>query len=399
MRRFRTGTRTCSQRPSAPIRGFWRLLPTLLMASAAELHAQPGRTPPGVRPGPGFGAQVGAAGRQPAANLKTSVEFTILMPRFGAGVEGQRWGKTLTDLGVTAQMRSAVVGDELSVDESVRGTLRTVRVVGQLMADGRLEFLDRTFAPNDVRKLEEWIRELQTYGAQGAPEGQPLWGLSEAQFTAVFEALSVAVEQEVEGKTLREALALLPLPESHRLMMHSSADAWLAEHPAGVIENRLKGISCGTVLALVLAEAGLGFHPVRTPDGRVELSVHPRRPGEQVWPVGWQLPEGTTGGDVAPNLFKFVEIGFDDAALQDVLDAASAAIEVPLLVDYHAVRASGVDLAATNVSYPFKRTSWSLMLNTIIRKAGLIKEVRADELGRPFVYIAPFVATPVEKRR
>jgi hypothetical protein len=333
------------------------------------------------------------------ANLKTFVEFTILTPRAGGQLEAQRWAKMLADLGVTVQMRVPVIGDELTVNETIRGTLRTVRVVGQLGAEGRLEFANRAFTPNDLRKLDEWIRELKTYGAQGAPEGQPLWGLSEAQFTQIYQSLSTAVETELEGQTLSEALTQLPLPAAHPLRMPSSADAWLAQHPPQPIANRVQGLACGTVLALVLAEAGLGFHPARTPEGSIELRVQPLRPGSPSWPVGWTLPEGTTGGDVAPGLYKFVEVGFDDAALQDVLDAAAAAIDVPILVDYYAVRQTGVDLEQKTVSYPLKRTSWSLMLNTVLRKANLIKEVRADELGRAFVYVAPFVPTPVEKPR
>lgn len=333
------------------------------------------------------------------ANLKTFVEFTILTPRTGGQLEAQRWAKMLADLGVTVQMRGPVIGDELTVSESIRGTLRTVRVVGQLGAEGRLEFADRTFTANDLRKLDEWIRELKTYGAQGAPEGQPLWGLNEAQFTQVYQSLSTGVETELEGLSLTEALTKLPLPAAHPLRMHSTADAWLAQHPPRPIENRVQGLACGTVLALVLAEAGLGFHPARTPEGNIELRVQPLRSDAPSWPVGWTLPEGTTGGDVAPNLYKFVEIGFDDAALQDVLDAAAAAIDIPILVDYYAVRQTGVDLEQKTVSYPLKRTTWSLMLNTILRKANLIKEVRGDELGQPFVFIAPFVPTPVEKPR
>ncbi len=117
----------------------------------------------------------------------------------------------------------------------------------------------------------------------------------------------------------------------------------------------------------------------------------------QVWPVGWELPEEVDHGELVPILHKFLEIGFEDVALQDVLDAAAAAIEVPILVDYHAIRKSGVDLAKKSVSYPTRRTTWGLMLNTIIRKAHLIRQVRRDERGTPLVFITPFVSAPVER--
>lgn len=344
-----------------------------------------------------FDEQVEQAARQPSQNLKTTIELTILTPAFGAALPAQRWAKTLSVLGVDAQFRSATGGDETGIEQFVRGPLRSVRIVGRLTADGDLDLVERVYTPDDERLLREWLDELKTYGAQGSPRGQPLWGLSQDQFNSVYQSLNRVVEVEVEGLPLTEVLAKLPLPTAHPLRNTVAADGWVAEHPASVVENRLQGLSCGTVLATVLGEAGLGFHPARTPDGRVELSVQPRTMGGQFWPVGWDLPEDVDHGTLVPMLHKFSDIGFTDAALQDVLDAAGAVLETPILVDYHAVRGTGVDLAAKSVSYPVKRTTWALMLNTVIRKANLIKSVRVDEQGRPFLIVEPFVPTPVER--
>jgi hypothetical protein len=352
---------------------------------------------PAVRSQPTFSEQLNQLERQPATNVKTLVEITVLLPRLGAAVEAQRWARIFSDLGVEAKFHSPLGTEELGVEEKLRGTFRTVKVTGQLADDGRLQLGGSVYTNDNLRPLKEWLATLTTYGAQGSPQGQPLWGLNEAQFTSIYEALSQPVEKELEGLTLADALRELPLPAQYPVRNLNSADQWLATHKPAPIENRVQGLSCGTALATILSETGLGFYPSRTPDGRIELQVEPRTPGKQVWPVGWDLPEGVDHGMLVPVLHKFLEIGFDDAALQDVLDAAAAAIEVPILIDYEATRAANVDLAKQTVSYAPKRTTWALMLNSIIRKANLIKEIRMDEAGKAFLFVAPFVPTPVEK--
>ncbi|MFV0445956.1 MAG: hypothetical protein ACK5Q5_20455 [Planctomycetaceae bacterium] len=353
----------------------------------------PSRTPP-----PSFGAQLEKVERSTPRNIKTFVEFTVLTPVIGGSLDGQRWAKLLSELGVEAQFRGPTGGDELGVEETVRGTLRTVRVTGQLGGDGRLRIANTVYTTDNAKRLQEWLNELQLYGAQGAPAGQPLWGLTEPQFTTIFEALAQPVEADLEGLPLSDALAKLPLPAAHPLRNSSDADAWLATHPGSKIENQTQGLSCGTVLATILNEAGLGFYPVRTPTGQIDLSIIPLGQ-QQVWPIGWELGDDVDHGQLVPVLHKFAEIGFDKAALQDVLDATAAAIDTPILVDSAGVRAAGVDLADKAVSYPPKRTTWSLMLNTVIRKANLVKEVRTDELGKPMLLVTPFVPTPVEPTR
>jgi hypothetical protein len=365
--------------------------------SRSERFSGSGRRPAAAgEDRPTFGEGVDAEERKPRVNLSTVVEMTVLIPRAADQLAAQRWARVLGDLGVTAQMRQPILGDELHIEERVRGTLRLVEVTGQLTDDGDLQFAHRSYSPQQNRELKEWVDELLAYGAQGAPAGKPLWGLTELQFSEVYDSLSQPVAEELEGKTLDEAIAALPLPSAHPLERLSTADAHLLDAPAGVVQNRVQGLTTGTALAIILQESGLGFHPLRTPDGSLTLAIEPLQAGMQPWPVGWELSEESPQSDAAPALFKFVEIGFEDAALQDVLDAAAAAIEIPIVVDYQGTAAEGVDLAEQLVSLPVKRTSWSLMLNSVLRKAHLIKEVRRDEANRPFLYVAPFVPTRVE---
>ncbi len=362
-----------SSDPSAPLRGGYRF--------GFSEDSQRGTGPQVSRP----------PGGKPLDGPRTFVDVTILTPSFGGALESQRWAKALSDLGIDVRFRQAIAGDKPEVSEKTRGTLRTVTLVGALGSKGTLEFPDRGFGLDEANAFAEWVDELKTYGAQGAPEGQPLWGLSRLQFNELFEALSEPATEEVEDLPLKEALSKLPLPAGHSLVLQSSAEAYLAKHPPGVVKNRLEGFSGGTALAIALQEAGLGFRPLRNPAGQIQLVVQPLDDISDPWPVGWPIDNPINQSDYAPAMFKFVEIGFDEVSLQDVLDAAAAAIEVPIIVNEYKTQQAKVDLETHLVSYRPQKTTWSLMINSCIRQAGLVKEVRTDEAGRAFVAIEPFV--------
>src|SRR5207244_872691 len=79
----------------------------------------------------------------------------------------------------------------------------------------RLVFPEKSFTQADSAKLNEWLNELKTYGAQGAPDGKPMWGLSEAQFKVIYSALGARVETEVEDLSLTDAVAKIGIPRNY----------------------------------------------------------------------------------------------------------------------------------------------------------------------------------------
>ncbi len=345
------------------------------------------------------GERLRQARKKLPSHLKTRIEVTILLPKFSSSLTAQRWAKQFSAMKIDAQFRQPVYGDKLEIKERIRGTLRRVTLIGQLDRSGRLTFPDRVFTREDGKALQEWLDELKVYGAQGAPSGKPLWGLNKEQFSELYESLSQQVRFELEGTPLSEALKKLPIPPQHPLSSSAAADDWSRQHPGERVKNQVQGLTLGTVLACILREAGLGFRPLRKPSGQIDLVIMPLSKLPDPWPVGWELEDQSTQSDLAPSLYQFVEIGFEDAAIEDVLDAAAAAIKIPILVDDFQVEKSGVNLSTKLVTYPSKRTSWSLMLNTVVRKAGMIKKVKIDEAGRPFVWVAPFVPTKIESSR
>lgn len=329
---------------------------------------------------------------RPSRELKTFVRFEILLPRMGIGLDAQRWGPIFEQFEASVTFRQAILDDEPGIEETTRGTFRTVTVTGLLDVDGSLIFPDREFAMSETDELGEWINELKVYGAQGSPEGKPVWGLENEQFTGVYDALSAPVTARIEGEPFESALRAMELPDEYPLRLHTSAVTWLLgseqDHP---VRHDVAGLSRGTALAVLLSDFGLGFRPLRTPRGDVELVVQPLIDISDPWPVGWELDPSQPRNEAAPALFEFVTAGFDDLPLEDVLDAVANASETPILIDYRACAARGIDPTEVTVSYPQKRTAWVLLIRTVTGQARLTREIRTDEAGRGFVFVFPFV--------
>ncbi|HUG92617.1 MAG TPA: hypothetical protein VML55_17385 [Planctomycetaceae bacterium] len=329
-------------------------------------------------------AAAGEERREPSSEVTVELIFDA---RFGAGLHAQEWSQTFQQLGVPVRIRRAVAGDEPDVKETTLGTQRRVTVVGRLDRSGDLIFPERRYSRNQAGKLSDWLKELQTYGAQGAPAGQPVWGLDKVQFEALYSALSRTVESELEGLPLEQATVRIGLPATYPLRFTAKAGDWLAREYPGDPQFRqsLKGFSTGTALAIVLGDYGLGFRPQRQPDGSIELTVDPLKDAADVWPVGWEPKDSRQ--KTFPALYELVPVELDDVKLLDVLGAVSIKTDVPVRFDHYRIEASGIKLDEIVVRYPSRKTSWSLLLRGVTNPHQLTRELKIDERGTPFVWI------------
>ena len=98
---------------------------------------------------------------------------------------------------------------------------------------GALIFPETSFDMSETTGLREWVDELKTFGAEGSPEGKPVWGLKEAQFTEVYEALTPAVTTSSEGVPLLDALRTLNLTSDYPIRIHSTAQTLARPERAG----------------------------------------------------------------------------------------------------------------------------------------------------------------------
>jgi len=328
----------------------------------------------------------GSGGQRP---LETNVSVELISGSEGVGLRAQEWLRVFEGLGIEFRVRRGLADEKPGVTEKMIGTsLREVRVLGRLERDGSINVGDRRFRTSDVDKLKEWLNTLRVYGAQGSPEGQPLWGLSNLQFAPLLRQLSQKLDHNIQGLTLGEALARLELPADFPLRESVSAAKHRRELPATqTVRQELKGLAKGTALAILLNEYGLGYRPRRTPAGEIELEVVPLSETSDVWPAGWPLK--TREPQTVPQLYKIIPIALEEVPLDDVLDAAADFIGVPIYVNHYALAVDRIDLSEVLVSHPDKKTTWSLALKTLTFQARCRPEVWMDEAGTPFVWVTP----------
>jgi hypothetical protein len=319
--------------------------------------------------------------------VRTEVTVEIVSGEGGAGLKAQQWRQVFERLDVNVRIARGLPGDVPETKERLFGRLRQVTVTGRLEADGRLIFESRRFTQGDVAQLREWLRELKTYGSQGAPTGKPLWGLNAEQFHALYAALTQPLVREVEGLQREAALKQFGLPAKYEVRMTTAAKQHVraAANDSRPVRDPLRGIGTGTALAILLSDFGLGFRPSRTPKGTIELAIVPLTDAAKVWPIGWEPKRSRK--ETAPKLFELGPVELTDVAFLDVLNAVSVTGQVPIYLNRYRVAEKGIDTAALKVSYPRRNASLSQVLRGITVPHRMTQRLRIDEQGRAFVWI------------
>lgn len=358
-----------------------------LVPAAGDLSAQPPARKKRVEYG--IGRPEPKSDKKKKGDSTTLITMEILTGDDGNGPKAREWSETLGKMDLTLTVRRGRPGEKPEVTErKAGGALRTVQVVGLLDSQGRLLLADRVLALGENDKLAAWLEDLRTYGAQGSPEGQPVWGLTKEQFGVIHAALKRPLVSEARDLDLEQALALFELPKECPLKLNPEVTRLMKDRKrTATVGQSVQGLGQGTALAVILREQGLGFRPRRLPNGSVELSVQSLKEGRDVWPVGW--PRQQPIPETAPALFQFKTVNLEDEPLDEVLDAIAGQVKMPLLIDQPALAAKGIDFSKLKVTYPRKRTTWIEVLKTFTAKAKTELDVRVDEAGRPFVWIAP----------
>jgi hypothetical protein len=333
--------------------------------------------------------------KQASSAPRTSISVELLADRRASGINSQRWGSLFRQLGISVRIRQPLLDDKPEVTEQMRGRLRLVTAVGILRRDGSIQFPDRTFRLTDTGKLKEWVAELTVYGAQGKTDGKPGFGLSKNQFEFVFRTLSEPIKQNLDEVSFDEALQKLEMPRSLPIRFASDAEDVLKRSPPKQVASGLTGLSRGTVLAVVLNNVGLGFHPGRTPAGTLEIVASPIRKDGAKWPIGWPLSRAPL--HVAPKIVEVVTIDLDDEPFLDVLTGVSSLTKIPVLVDTWRIQQADFDLDKFRVTQLPKKMTWSGFLDRATFPK-LMREILVDENGTPFVWITTRTVKQLNER-
>lgn len=350
----------------------------ILIASAAS-HAQPPKPAPA-------NSQTPAASGASSKPRVTNVEIKLLTGTDGGGLHAQQWANVLEPLDVSIQVQRASLNEKPEVRERMVGTIRYVTAVGTLDRVGKVNFPGKSFDLGQGQKLKEWITELKTYGAQGTPEGQPMWGLTKEQFNKFYDSLVKPVELELLDQPITEAVAKLPLPKQYPVRFTPAATTAITQAGArNRVRQEVKGFSAATALAIILNDCRLGFRPNRTPTDGMEIVIEPLGQKAELWPIGWPLQQQRI--KAAPKFFAMTPIELNQVQLTDLLPTVAELTETPIMVDYYEIEQKNIDLSKLTVSFKRAETSWSVALKTMVVAKKLSREVWQDEAGRAFVWI------------
>lgn len=298
--------------------------------------------------------------------------------------DSQKWYRLLTELGVEGlQIRGAKGREQADIVEL--GTKRnpSYLVKGFLSGRGELVVPGGRFRLSDRGKLRAWIDELQTWGPQGSPEGQPAFGLNGEQFAALKQDLAQRVVKSTAGQPRPKVFRQLREQLSTELVMASGlADAYQADDK---VAAELLGVSVGTSLAYLMRPLGQVMTPERLPNGKVRLVVQSGDRVEKPWPVGFKPEQRNI--ELVPRSMEFLTVEIEPTPLKDVVGALQQRLEVPMLWDRNQLVKHDIDPAKIKVSFPKKRSWYNNILGKVLRQAELKHELRVDENNQPFYWI------------
>lgn len=316
-----------------------------------------------------------------------AVEFELVTPQAQAQLSAQQWLRVLTELQVTGvRIRQARAGDRATIDTLGAPSQPRYKVVGVLNQRNELELPGGRFSLGQQSQLRKWIEELRENGPPGAPRKRAPFGLEPQQLKSLDAALRQSLDVDVKGQNRLDAIGAVRRRAGLPIAVDAQSEAAL--RAAGPVNDSLRGVACGTSLAVIARPAGLAVVPRVSSRGALEIAVTRPERGAEIWPIGF--PAEDERQKLAPLLFESINVEIQDNPLAQALEAIAARLQIPFLVDHNALAAEQIDLEKTTVSLPAKKLSYSLILRSLLGQAKLSSELRTDDAGKPFLWITTF---------
>lgn len=303
-------------------------------------------------------------------------------------LESQTWYRLFTELGVSQlQIRGARADDRVEVAVGGAPGQRVYRVRGMLTDRGELQLPGGRFTSRDRQGLADWLDRLRREGPPAADGKRRPFALSEPEMARVKAALSrengVATRDLARGDALERLDSQL---EGLPLALEQSIARQVPRGGQGDrVGDELQGLSLGTSLAAVLRPAGLALQPRRTPDESLELVIV-AGPGEvECWPIGWACEPRQK----LPKLYTMLNAELADVSLERALGVIAQRLQAPILLDHNGLAEAQLDLSTIQAEQSPQRITYSVLLRKLLVPRRLKFEVRADDAGKPFLWITP----------
>jgi len=326
------------------------------------------------------------------------VELELLMDSSSASTTSQQWMNLLKDVVPNGlRIRQGTAGEKPEVIRSGNDKSPLFRVIGLITREGLILPNGQTYTMSDKRAIAAWLAKVPEMSNNEPGSGPAAFGLTENQLVSVHEAISAPVSFSTKGLASTEAITKLT---GSWKSASSKSDSW--KYPLDVspaarasfasddpVLDELEGVSGGTALAAILRPLGLVFAPQKVAGSRsksdIAIRVADARELEQSWPIGWPIEKQTS--QVAPELFKFLNVDITDTPLDEALTAIQSRVKYPFLRDHNSIVRQRIDLHQVRVNLPGGKTYYKSILDKVLNQGKMKCEIRMDEAEKPFVWI------------
>ena len=311
------------------------------------------------------------------------VKLEIVAEKHAALTASHEWMRSLAAAGVrNVRIRQAGATDRVGIHVGGTEQSPVYVVTATLTARNELLLPGARFQQRDAARVARWLEDL---AEKGPPDTRPktsAFGLLAKQFQQVRADLARPVTFSTKGMDRAKVLRTVARGLQAPIQLDPQADQALQ---GDKVAEELAGLSSGTAIACVLRPMGYSMVPRAGAGGRVAYAVVRARAGVEIWPIGW-APEKPRR-EVLPALYEFLNVNIQGVTAAAALEEIAKRLKVPYLVDHNALARHGIDPAKVHVSLPKGRTFYSKALDRVLFQAGLKSELRADEAGKPFLWI------------
>ena len=299
----------------------------------------------------------------------------------------QQWLKLLGGLEFDGLRISKASGSEkIEVVKEGSDASPVYRVTGFLSRGNQLILPNGRFTLRDKGAILDWKERLLKGGAGGLePKVQAAFGLSTEQFVATHERLSVPISFSTKDETPKEVVRAIARTVPGGLTI--DPDSMRAFEDQWVVPEEMEGMSAGTVLAATIRPLGLVLLPRAVSENDVRLVITNVAKAPQSWPVGW--PPEEKERDLAPKLYEFFTFEAPGNPLPQALTALQGNLDMPFLFDHNGMARQQIEPDKVMVEFPEARSYYKKVLSRILFQAKMKSEVRIDEAGQAFIWIAP----------
>ncbi len=318
---------------------------------------------------------------------RNRVELEIIADAAGGIDQNQRWLETLSQTGADGvRMTQATRGPARPGVEKIAGESGSTFKVTGVLANDRLILPNGRFGIRDTARIAEYITSIRADGAEVALSEKLAFGLTARQLVELHADLSRPIAESSVGQTPFTVLQSVEKAISTPMVV--GPEALVALRGDYTLGDELKGLSHGTALAAALRPLGLVAAPRREQGQALEIHIVNSSSVEEFWPIGWPLERRIS--EAAPKMYQRIPVNVVNFTLAATLAAIEKKLEMPFLYDYNSLALKGVDLKSIRVNLESKSLSYQVILVRLISQARprMDFEVRADEAGAPFIWIA-----------